>query len=121
MKAHLEINYLDARLAGRGQDSCSGADGLSNAGNINSGQVQKAALGTKIVLHVNDDYRSLCNINRSRFRLRIELDNPAFQVMSRRTRLLRFGRLFTYASNKRGACCCTNEAEYFSSAKITAF
>src|ERR1700676_2774976 len=121
MKAHLEINNLDAGVAVRCKNSSSEADGPSNAGNINATQVQKAALGTEIVLHVNDDYRSLCDINRSRFRFRIELDNPAFQVMRRRTRLLRRNRLFTYASNKRGGCCRPNETEYFPSARITAF
>src|SRR5713226_5530104 len=33
---HVKMNDLDARLASRHQDSCGGAAGLLNAGNINS-------------------------------------------------------------------------------------
>src|SRR6266481_5484074 len=113
MKAHLKINNPEAGVARRGQDSCSGADGLLNYGNIKSSMVEQAALGAEVILHVDDDYRSLCAIDRDRFGPRVELDNPAFHVLSRRACLLRCGGLFRCASNKRGGCCCPNEAEYF--------
>ena len=51
--------------------------------------VEQAALGAEVILHVDDNYRSPCAINRNRFGLSIELDNPASHVLSRRTRLLR--------------------------------
>jgi len=86
-KSHFEINNLDARPASRYQCSCYRADGLLNTGNINSGQVEHPALGAKIVLHVYDDYRSFCDINRNRFGLRSEPDNPALRVLNRRTGL----------------------------------
>ena len=89
MKAHLEINNLEARAAGRGHDSRSGADGPLNYGNIKSTMVEQAAFGAEVILHVDDDYRGLCAIDRDRFGLRIELDNPASHVLSWRTRLLR--------------------------------
>jgi hypothetical protein len=83
--------------------------------------VEQATLGAEVILHVDDDYRSLCAINRNRFGPRVELDNPAFHALSRRARLLRSGGLFSRASNKRGGCCCPNEAECFPSAKTTGF
>src|SRR5437867_10268785 len=47
-KGHFEINNLDARLASRRQDFCGGADGLLNAGYINSSAAAHAALRAEI-------------------------------------------------------------------------
>src|SRR6267378_5470226 len=121
MKAHLKINNPEAGVTRRGQDSRSRADCLLNYGNIVSSMVEQAALGAEVILHVDDDHGSSGGIDRDRFGPRVELDNPAFHILSRRTRLLRSGGLFSCASNKRGGCCCPNEAEYFPSAKITGF
>src|SRR6266566_3805092 len=98
-KSHFEINNLDTRVASRFQYFCSGADGLSNTRNINSSQVEHAALGTKIVLHVNDDYGTFCDINRGCFGLRINSDTPAVRVLNMCTRLS-CGGFFAWASNE---------------------
>src|SRR5450755_633282 len=76
-KSHFEINDFDAGVASRGHHFCDWGDSLSNAGNINASQVDRAALSTKIVLHIYDNYHSLFDINRNRLGLRIDSDNPA--------------------------------------------
>src|SRR4029079_17793435 len=81
-KSHFEINNFDAGVASRGQHFCDWGDSLSNAGNINASQVERAALSTEIVLHVYHDYRSLFDINRNRFGLCIDSDDPAVRVLS---------------------------------------
>ncbi len=68
-KPHLKINDLDLRLASRHQYFCGGVNSLSNAGNINSSQIEHAALSAKVILHVVDNDRSLCDIDRNRFGL----------------------------------------------------
>jgi len=81
-EAHLQIDDLDARLPGHRQDSGGGADGPLNHGQINSSTVEHATLGPEVILHVDDDHRSPCGLDRDRFRLRIEPDNLAFRVMN---------------------------------------
>ena len=75
-------------MAGRSQDFRGGADCPSNHGNIKSCTVEHATCGAKVILHIADDHRSPCGIDRDGFELRIEPDNTAFHVLSRRTCLL---------------------------------
>src|SRR6266403_5641957 len=111
MKAHLKINNPEAGVARRGQDSRSRADGLLNYGNIVSSMVEQAALGAEVILHVDDDYRSLCAIDRDRFGFCVYLHKPTFWVLSWRIRLLCGSELYAGASDERGSGSCANEAE----------
>src|ERR1700682_3311915 len=83
-KSHFEIDNFDACLASGCQYFRYRVDSLSNAGNIKSSQVHHAALGAKIILHVNDDYRSLCSIDREGVGLGIEAYKPALRVLNGR-------------------------------------
>ena len=54
-----------------------------NHGNIKSRAVEHATLGAEVILHIDDNHRSLGGIDRDRFGLGIEPDNPVVAISGR--------------------------------------
>src|ERR1700757_5083966 len=69
---HLQIYDSDPDASGRSEYPGCRANSPLNTGNVNSRSVKHPTLGSKIVLHVDDDNCCLRWVNRSRFWLSVE-------------------------------------------------
>ena len=73
-KAHLQINDRNASGADGGQNGCNRANGLPDWCNIEPQVVDYATLCSEVVLHVDDNQRSLGKIDLNWFRFGVQLD-----------------------------------------------
>src|SRR5262245_59238053 len=76
-KRHLQIDDRYPRAARSHQSPRRRWNDCPNLRNAHSKSIQQAALGSEVVLHINDDDRGPCRIDRNRFWLCINHDNSA--------------------------------------------